>query len=148
MSGQHRRTPEQIKALYGVIVNREISDSQLSERADIVRTLERETGMEFKDTADFKSKMDAFLARAANTGGFKLRDERQRRGWSISTLAKILDLSPRHLARIEAGQAPLSNGAFAFLHGDVNGKIKSRQNRLGGANVRKNAIPDTPQRGA
>jgi AraC-like DNA-binding protein len=136
-------TTEQIKAYYIAIINKELDDSRLDERVEIIRILERETGLDFKNTADFKAKMNAFLARASDTCGTKLREERKRRGWSIETLAKILDMSPRHLARMEAGSVRLSRVAFEFLYGDGSEKTKSRIQRIGGADRGRNDHPAT-----
>ena len=136
-------TPEQIKAYYNVIVNRKFDDAHLSERADIIRLIEKETGLEFKNTDDFKSKVDAFLARSSDTAGIKLREERQRRGWSVETLAKILTVSPRHLIRMEDGRSGLCRSAFGFLHGDMSEKTKSRIQRLGSVELHEDGIPAT-----
>jgi len=141
-------TAQQIKAYYNLISEKSLPDSEIRTRVEIIRIIERETGLEFKDTADFHSKVRAFIDRASDIGGIRLREDRQRRGWTIDTLAKILDISTRHLSRMESGQVSLSPSAFAFLHGDVNGKTESRIRRIGGADGTKNGHPATTPLGA
>lgn len=54
---------ERVKSLYAIIANRQLgSDPEsLQARVDIIRELERITRQDFKSTADFHAKINAWL---------------------------------------------------------------------------------------
>lgn len=54
-------TRPEISSLYQIIANRELPDSQIDDRAQIVHQLEQATAQSFANTKDFHAKMARFL---------------------------------------------------------------------------------------
>ena len=108
---------EKIKAYYSIICENKLGDSPdaLQERVNIKRFLEKELKTEFKDTQDFHRKVKAFLMKKEKTGGTKLREIRNEKGWSQGALAGSLGCSCRHLNRMEQNNVPLSKNALRFV---------------------------------
>jgi len=54
---------ERVKSLYSIIANRQLGSDpgSLQTRVDIIRELERITRQDFKSTADFHAKINAWL---------------------------------------------------------------------------------------
>jgi len=54
---------ERVKGLYSIIANRQLGNDPegLQTRVDIIRELERITRQDFKSTADFHAKINAWL---------------------------------------------------------------------------------------
>jgi DNA-binding XRE family transcriptional regulator len=107
-------TIDRVKRLYTIIRDGALPDSELGERVNIVRELERLTSCDFKDTADFHRKVSSFLARKDNNG-IRLREARKSRGWPLSTMGVHLGVSKQFVAQMESGRKPLSDKALAFL---------------------------------
>lgn len=62
-------TPEQVNGFYRTIKNRELPDSMIDIRVNIVRALEGETKQVFGSTREFHENMDGWIAGASISRG-------------------------------------------------------------------------------
>lgn len=126
---------ERAKNLYGILANGEIGDDQngTCNRFLIVRELERITGKEFRDTAQFHREVCAFMARKSRnheTEGGRFRRARQGAGLTIKQLACELGVTKRTVIRWERNESPLSASAVEWLNktlSDAPGSIISEK---------------------
>lgn len=112
---------DRVKRLYTIIVNGELGDDEngLFNRVCIVRELEKITGKQFRDTAEFHREVSAFLAkksRIKETDGTRFRRARQRGGLTIKELAVELGVTKRTVIRWERNESPLSEIAVEWLN--------------------------------
>jgi DNA-binding transcriptional regulator YiaG len=111
---------ERIKRLYQVICNGELGDDpgSLQRRVDIIRYLEGELKTEFRDTQDFHEKIRAFLmygGKKRATEGRRLKEAREKLGWSQQKLAEALGVSRQTIIRFENNKYRLSRKALKWL---------------------------------
>ena len=109
------------KNLYTIIVNRELGDDEDSvcKRVCIVRELEKITGKQFRNTAEFHREVGAYLARKSRikeTDGARLRRARQRGGLTIKELAVELGVTKRTVIRWETNESPFADNAVEWLN--------------------------------
>jgi ribosome-binding protein aMBF1 (putative translation factor) len=95
-----------VSRLYAIIVNGELGDDEngLFNRVCIVRELEKITGKQFRDTAEFHREVSAFLAkksRISESVGTQIRRARIRAGLTMKSLAKELKVSMKMVQRWE-----------------------------------------------
>ena len=107
-------TAERVRNLYRVIENGLLPDDDAWPRVAIVRELERLTGTEFGDTADFRAKVEAFILRGGQPGA-QLVEARKAKRWSQRALALSLGISQQFVAAMEKGRKPLTDKALAFI---------------------------------
>jgi DNA-binding XRE family transcriptional regulator len=139
---------ERAKNLYGIIVNGEIGNDQngTCSRFMVVRELEKITGKEFRDTAQFHREICAFIARKSRvneTEGTRFRHARQRAELTIKGLAIALGVTKRTVIRWERNESPLSEIAIEWLNktlSDAPGSIIS-QKELYGEMVTSEELP-------
>lgn len=107
---QEIESVDRIKKYYEIIENELLPDSYLSERVGIVRWLEKATHQEFKNTEDFRNKMQRFL-----TSGDKLKKARKKKGWSQEVTSYYLGVSKQFISKMEKGTKPLNQKALQFI---------------------------------
>jgi DNA-binding transcriptional regulator YiaG len=105
---------DRIRNLYCLIENGALPDSKILTRTLIVEQLENAVGLEFKDTADFHEKVDAFLRRGGRPGD-QLLAARKERHWSQRTLGSHLGVSCQFVKEMEKGRKSLSDKALVFI---------------------------------
>jgi DNA-binding XRE family transcriptional regulator len=107
---------EKIKRLYQTICKRELGDDpgSLQKRVDIIRYLEKELRTEFKSTADFHQKVQAYLAGYTSSPAARLKRARKKLKLLQAELAAILDCSRSSVAMMESGSKPLIKQALEF----------------------------------
>ena len=119
---------EEVKDLYATICNRKLGDDARSvlNRVNIVQRLEQITHQRFKNTKDFKVKMDGFILEKELLALSKTSEEnkclkkaREKRGLSQKTLALLLEISIFNLSLMENGRKPLNNKALQFINEGV-----------------------------
>lgn len=100
---------------FAIISNELMGDSpgELQARVDMIRQLEKITGKEFKNTADFIERMEKLFS--ASNQATALREERERLGWTQARLAAFLGVSQQMIAKMENGSKPLNLKALRFL---------------------------------
>jgi len=108
---------DRIKRLYNVICKKELGDDpgSLQKRVDIIRYLERELRIEFKSTADFHQKVQAYLAGHVSAPATRLRRARKKLKLLQTELAAILDCSQQFIAGMEKGEKPLTRTVLEFV---------------------------------
>ena len=114
---------ERARNLYTIIVNGELGDDEDSvfKRVCIVRELEKITGKQFRNTAEFYREVSAFLARKSKikeSVGTQIRHARIKAGLTMKGLAKELGVSTKMVQRWELnvnGYAP-SPAAIEWLN--------------------------------
>ena len=103
-------------------MNRELGDDEDSvcKRVCIVRELEKITGKQFRNTAEFHREVGAYLARKSRikeTDGGRLRRARKRAKLTIEVLAAELGVTERTIIRWEKNDGPpLSTRAVEWLN--------------------------------
>jgi DNA-binding transcriptional regulator YiaG len=97
-----------VKKLYDAICKREITN------VAAIACLERTTGHDFKDTKDFKIKMEQFIAKHYYRGE-DLQKARKWAGHSHSELAELFEVSTSLIKHMEKDKKPLSQDAIDFI---------------------------------
>jgi len=108
---------EGLRKLYKLITEKKLGDDLIQERVEIIRYLEQKTGQDFRDTNDFKKKMECYFIGQNKMRGADLRKLRKKKGWTQKVMAEYLNVSRIYLAKMESGGRPLNRGAVNFLHG-------------------------------
>ena len=121
---------EKIKRLYQTICKGELGDdpNSLQKRVDIIRYLEGELKTEFRDTKDFHEKIRAFLmygGKRRATEGRRLKEARERLGWTQEQLAEALRVHRRTIIRFESNQYRLSRKALKWLKNHEQNEVSS-----------------------
>jgi len=105
-----------IKA-YKILIGEETMPLEDYERVLLVRALENATGFQFRNTRDFKEKMEQFFL-FGNPGGI-LKKARKKRGLTQWQLARQLGVTQSAIARMEAGEIPLNTAAISFIKKNI-----------------------------
>jgi len=105
-----------IKA-YKILIGEETMPLEDYERVLLVRVLENATGFQFRNTRDFKEKMEQFFL-FGNPGGI-LKKARKKRGLTQWQLARQLRVTQSAIARMEAGEIPLNTAAISFIKQNI-----------------------------
>jgi DNA-binding XRE family transcriptional regulator len=105
---------QEAQRLFRILDLRVIPDEQIQDRVNIVRRLEELTTHQFVDTADFYSKMRDYLL-SDETEGEKLRNERVKRGWSLTAMGIHLGVSKQFVSQMERNRKPLNINALRLI---------------------------------
>ena len=105
-----------IKA-YKILIGEEEMPLEDYEQVLLMRALENATGFQFRNTRDFKEKMEQFFL-FGNPGGI-LKKARKKRGLTQWQLARQLRVTQSAIARMEAGEIPLNTAAISFIKKNI-----------------------------
>jgi len=108
---------DRIKRLYNVICRKELGDDpgSLQKRVDIIRYLERELRTEFKSTADFHQKVQAYLAGHVSSPAVRLKRARKKFRLLQAELGALLNCSREFVVQMENSERPLTKKTLEFV---------------------------------
>jgi len=104
---------EDLIRAYKILIGEEEMPLEDYERVLLVRALENATGFQFRNTRDFKEKMEQFFL--FGNPGKTLKRIRKERGLTQRQLAEKLFVTQSAVARMEAGDIPLNARAIDFV---------------------------------
>jgi len=108
---------EDLIRAYKILIGEEAMPLEDYERVLLVRALENATGFQFRNTRDFKEKMEQFFL-FGNPGGI-LKKARKKRGLTQWQLARQLRVTQSAIARMETGEIPLNTAAISFIKQNI-----------------------------
>lgn len=109
------KTIAQLKDFYTSICNGALPESELDLLTGIISLLEKETGQDFRDTEDFRSKMDRYFSRKERPGELLLR-ARKKKNWTQEIMGAYLGVSRQFVKEMEKGRKPLIDKALSFIN--------------------------------
>jgi DNA-binding XRE family transcriptional regulator len=119
---------QRVKDLYAIICNRELPDSKIQERTNIVRELERITGRDFRNTAEFHHLVADYIKRQEGkriSTGKMIRNKRKAMGWKQADLAAHLGVTPRQVIYYENDYTPPTKRLLEWLNSETSHMGKS-----------------------
>jgi len=103
-----------LRKAYQVLTGEEDLPLEDYERVLLVRAIENFTGFEFKNTKDFKEKIEQFLLLGENPGE-TLKRVRKNCHLSQRSLGKKLSLTQAAISMMESGEIPLNGKVIKFI---------------------------------
>ena len=139
---------DRIRRLYKAINKKELGDDpgSLQKRVDIIRYLEKELKTEFKSTADFHQKVQAYLAGHVSSPGIRLKRARKKLKLLQVELATVLNCSREFIAQMENGERPLTKIALEFTKLAESGlSLAEIKKRLKSNNINNLGLKQAPE---